>query len=122
MGELQSGLHLVALAHTFFFVGGDAFGPLGGNVFDAVEVFDLFSAIQRGPAGDAAVCIALGAKVAIASAGAQTRHFGGQFSAYGHLVLAANREQGFDNPVLAAFVVNQAIGAKLAQRQETRAR
>ena len=46
LGELQGGLHFIALAHALFFVGSDAFGSFGRDVFDAIEVFDLFGTIQ----------------------------------------------------------------------------
>ena len=121
LGELQRGLHLVALAHALFLVGGDAFGPLGGDVLDPVEVLDLLGAVERGTTGDAAVGVTLGAEMPVATHRAQASYLGRQAGALSHLILTADGQQGAGDAVLAAFVVDQAVGAELAQRQETRA-
>ena len=122
LGELQGGLHVVALAHALFFIGGDAFGTLGGDVFDAVEVLDFFRTFKGCVARYTPVGIALGAEMSVATGRAQTRHFGGQLGSFGHLVLSTNGEQGFGDAVLAALMVDEAVGAKLAQGQEPGAR
>ena len=46
LGELQRGLHLVALALQLFLVCGDALGALGRDVFDAVQVLDFLGTGQ----------------------------------------------------------------------------
>ena len=122
LGELQGGLHVVALAHALFFIGGDAFGPFGGDVFDAVEVLDFFRTFKGCVARHTPVGIALGAEMAVATGRAQTRHFGGQLGSFGHLVLTTDGEQGFGDAVLTALMVDEAVGAELAQGQEPGAR
>ena len=122
LGELQGGLHFIALPDSLFFVGRDALCALGGDVLDAIEVLYLVGAGQRRAARHAAIGIALQPEVPIAAGRAEAGYISGQPCALSHLVLPGDGEQGLDDPVLAAFVIDETVWTELAEREKSRAR
>src|SRR5690606_1984597 len=106
-GKLHGGLHFVALALTLLFITGNTQNALSTDVFNAVEVVDALTPFDRSATGNTELVMQLVLKVAIATGGAQASFFLHQTGAF-HILSLADTEHDLLDPVLRAFVVDEA--------------
>lgn len=113
LGKSQCGNHIVALALTFFLIRGDAGGTPGADLLDAVKRKQGPPTIQGGVAIDTTFEVFFLVKMGIATTGTEARRAHRQFRRYGDVLFIANAKNGLFNPVRAAFMVDNRLGAKL---------
>ncbi len=121
LGELQRGLHFVTLPDALFFVGGNPFGAPRGDVLDPVQRANLLRVAERRVAGDAAVGVTLLPEMTVTADGTNARVLGGEACADRDLVIRGNGQQCARHTILAALVIDQAVGTELSQREKARA-
>ena len=115
LGEVHARDDLVALALAFLFVGGDPVAAHGRHVLEPEQV--AHRRWQLGTTATAHVGAGKGRDRVEVAAVLAALHLGGDHAA-GRVVDVADREDHLVDPVAGALVVDQALRAELADRQE----